>query len=316
VTPALAPVYEFAEELANTSKPLVAWANTPETFRDIYRMAVAVAGGEAALRAKPLFAYFTTYESPLKLADAPLANLLQAAERGIPAICLGGPTVGLESPFTGASALALYLAGALAALTVVQTHVPNAAMAIGGLPSMMDLRTARPSYGSPEASLHTAACADLARSLGLPFMGTAGASEAKRVDAQAGAEAALQVMLSALSGASLVHDVGFLDCADIGSLSYLVLVDELVGMAARVMRGIPVSRETIMLELIAKVGPGGTFINQAESAALCRREAWVPSVLDRNPYNIWVGKGCPTTEDLVAAKVNKILNTHHRCRRG
>jgi trimethylamine--corrinoid protein Co-methyltransferase len=310
VTPALSPVYEFAEELANSSKPVVAWANTPETFRDIFEMAVAVTGGEEALREKPIFAYFTTYESPLKLADGPLANLMQAAERGIPVVCLGGPTVGLESPFTGASALTLYLASALAALTVVQLHAPGAAMAIGGLPSMMDLRTARPSYGSPEASLHTAACVDLARYLGLPFMGTAGASEAKRVDAQAGAEAALQVMLSALSGASLVHDVGFLDCADIGSLSYLVLVDEIIGMAARVMRGIPVSAGTIMLDLIEKVGPGGTFINQAESASLCRREAWVPSVLDRSPYNIWAGKGSPGTEELVAAKVNKILESH------
>lgn len=310
VTPVLSPIYEFAEELVNTSKPIVAWANTPATFRDIYKMAVAVAGSEEALREKPIFAYFTTYESPLKLADGPLANMMQAAERGIPVVCLGGPTVGLESPFTGASALVLYLASALAALTVVQLHTPGAAMAIGGLPSMMDLRTARPSYGSPEASLHTAAAVDLARFLGLPFMGTAGASEAKRVDAQAGAEAALQVMLSALSGASLVHDIGFLDCADIGSLSYLVLVDDIIGMAARVMRGIQVNAETIMLDLIEKVGPGGTFINQVESASLCRREAWVPSVLDRNPYNIWKGKGSPVTEELVAAKVNKILETH------
>ena len=65
-----------------------------------------------------------------------------------------------------------------------------------------------------------------------------------------------------------------------------------------------------MLDLIEKVGPGGTFINQAESASLCRREAWVPSVLDRNPYNIWSGKGSPSTEELLAAKVTKILDTH------
>ncbi len=310
VTPSLASVYEFAEEMANTSKPIIAWANTPAAFCDIYDMAVTVAGGEAALRQKPIFAYFTTYESPLKLAEAPLANLMLAAERGIPSVCLGGPTVGLESPFTGAAALTLYLAAALAALTVVQTHVPGAPMAIGGLPSMMDLRTARPAYGSPEASLHSAAAADLARYLGLPFMGTAGASEAKCVDAQAGAEAALQVMLSALSGAALVHDVGFLDCADIGSLAYLVLVDEIIGMAARVMRGVEVNRETIMLDLIEKVGPGGTFINQAASAALCRKEVWVPSVLDRSPFNRWSEKGSPTTETLAAAKANKILATH------
>jgi len=52
------------------------------------------------------------------------------------------------------------------------------------------------------------------------------------------------------------------------------------------------------------------FINRAESASLCRRETRVPSVLDRNPYNIWTGKGSPVTEELVAAKVNRILETH------
>ena len=310
VTPVLAPVYEFAEELANTSKPIVAWVNNVATFNDIHQMAAAVAGSESALREKPIFALFTTYESPLKLADSALSTLMRAAEVGIPSICLGGPTVGLESPFTGASALVLHLASALAALTVVQTHIPGAPMAIGGLPSMMDLRTARPAYGSPEASLHSAAAVDLARYLGLPFMGTAGASEAKQVDAQAGAEASLQVMLSALSGASLVHDVGFLDCADIGSLPYLVLVDEIIGMAARVMRGVEVSEKTIMLNLIEKVGPGGLFLNQAASASLCRREAWNPSVLDRNPYNSWNRQGRLNTGEVAAAKVEKILANH------
>jgi len=310
VTPVLSPVYEFAEELANSSKPIIAWANTPATFTDIYQMAAAAAGNVTTLREKPIFALFTTYESPFKIANSALATLMQAAEGGIPSICLGGPTVGLESPFTGAAALVIHLASALAALTVVQTHVPGAAMAIGGLPSMMDLRTARPAYGSPEASLHSAAAVDIARYLGIPFMGTAGASEAKRVDAQAGTEAALQVMLSALSGASLVHDVGFLDCADIGSLSYLVLVDEIIGMAARVMRGIQVNPETIMLDLIEKVGPGGLFLSQSKSAALCRKEAWVPTILDRDPYNVWSRKGGLATEEVVNAKVQRILETH------
>jgi trimethylamine--corrinoid protein Co-methyltransferase len=310
VFPELTSVYEFAEELANTTKPIVAWANSPEAFRDIYQMAVAVAGGEDALREKPNFAYFTTYGSPLKLADAPLDNLMQAATCGIPAICLGGPTVGLESPFTGASALTLHLASALAALTIVQLHCPGAPMAIGGLPTMMDLRTARPAYGSPEASLYSAAAMDIARFLNLPFMGTAGASESKLVDAQAGIEAALGVMISTLSGAPMVHDVGFLDCADIGSLSYLVLVDEIIGMAARVMRGVRINADTIMLDLIEEVGPGGFFLNQSESVALSRKEAWIPSLLDRNPFSIWSSKGSLTTEKLASEKVNKILATH------
>ncbi len=310
VTPVLSPVYEFAESLANTTKPVIAWANTPATLQDIYAMAVAVAGDEAAFRAKPNFIFFTTYESPLKLAHDPVANLLWAAEHGIPVVCLGGPTVGLESPFTGASALVIHLATVLCALAIVQLKRPGAPTVLGGVPSMMDLRSGRPAYGSPEMSLHSAAAVDLARHLHVPFMGTAGASESKLVDTQAGIEASLQVLLSALSGASLVHDVGFLDCADIGSLAYLVLSDEIIAMTKRVMRGVPVNKETVMLDLIGKVGPGGLFLAEARSAALCRSEAWVPTVLDRSAYALWDKAGRKQTEGLVLEKLDKILKTH------
>jgi trimethylamine--corrinoid protein Co-methyltransferase len=310
VTPVLSPVYEFAESVANTVKPVIAWANTPATLQDIHAMAVAVAGGEAAFRSRPNFIFFATYESPLKLAHDPVANLLWAAEHSIPVVWLGGPTVGLESPFTGASALVVHLANVLCALTMVQLTVPGAAFVSGGVPSMMDLRSGRPAYGSPEMSLHSAAAVDLARHLKLPFMGTAGASESKLLDTQAGIEASLQVLLSALSGASLVHDVGFLDCADIGSLPYLVLADEIIAMAKRVLRGIPVSTETIMLDLIKKVGPGGLYLTEARSAALCRSEAWVPTLLDRSAYALWDKAGRKQTEGLVLEKLDKILKAH------
>lgn len=310
VTPVLSPVYEFAESITNTTKPVIAWANTPDTLQDIYTMASAVAGGEEAFRARPNFIFFTTYESPLKLAHDPLVNMLWAAEYGIPVVCLGGPTVGLESPFTGASALVIHLATALTALTVVQLKRSGAPMVIGGVPSMMDLRTGRPAYGSPEMSLHSAAAVDLARYLNIPFMGTAGATESKLLDSQAGVEAALQVLLSSLSGAPLVHDVGFLDCADIGSLPYLVLVDEMIGMAKRILRGIAVNADNIMLDLIEKVGPGGMYLTEARSSSLCRSEVWVPTVLERSSYALWEKKGRPSTEELVKEKLKGILNTH------
>jgi trimethylamine--corrinoid protein Co-methyltransferase len=159
-------------------------------------------------------------------------------------------------------------------------------------------------------SLYGAAAADVARYLGLPFMGTAGATESKLVDAQAGLEAAIQVLLSALSGAALVHDVGFLDCADIGSLGMLVLTDEIIGMVKRLMRGIEVNSETIMLDLIAAVGPGGSFVDQPRSVSRARQEIWVPSVLDRAPYVLWEQAGGLDAAQRAMAKARKLLKTH------
>lgn len=310
VQPMLSPVYEFAEMIAHTSKPIIAWANDPATLEDIYRIAAAVLGGEEALQRRPVFAYFANYESPLRHGEKQLANMLWAAEHGIPVVYLGGPTVGLESPATGASGLVLYLAAALSGLAIVQLKRRGAPTVIGGLPSPMDLRTARPSYGAPEMDLHVAAAAEMARYLGVPFMGTAGASESKQLDAQAGAEVALQVLMSALSGACLVHDVGFLDCADIGSLPMLIFTDEVISMAKRILRGLEVNRQTIMLDLIDKVGPGGHFMAEPESVALCRQEIWVPGLMDRNAYVIWEQKGGKSLEQRVGERLKKILSTH------
>jgi trimethylamine--corrinoid protein Co-methyltransferase len=310
VHPMLSPVYEFAEMIANSGKPIVAWANDPATLEDIYQIAVAVAGNEVSLRKKPLFAYFANYESPLRHGEKQIANMIWAAEHGVPVIYLGGPTVGLESPVTGASALTLYLAAALSGLAILQLKRRGAPIMIGGLPSAMDLRTARPAYGSPEMNLHTAAAADLARYLGLPFMGTAGASESKLIDAQAGVEISIQILMAALSGAGMVHDVGFLDCADIGSLQLLVLADEVISMVKRITRGLEVNAHTIMLDLIEKVGPAGHFMAEPESVALCRSEIWVPRLLDRNAYVIWEQMGSKPTYQRVNERLQKILATH------
>jgi trimethylamine--corrinoid protein Co-methyltransferase len=310
VEPQLASVYEFAELLANTAKPILAWAHTAANVAAMFRMAAAVAGGEEAHRRRPFFALFSTYPSPLRHTDEDLGNCIWAARHGVPVVYLGGPTVGIESPFSSASALVLHQAAALSGLAVIQLARRGAPAAIGGLPSPMDLRTARPSYGSPESVLHSAACSDLARYLGVPFMGTAGASESKLIDAQAGLEAMMQSMMAALSGASLVHDAGFLDCADIGSLPMLVLTDEIIGMVKRLMRGIEVNRDTIMLDLIEQVGPGGHFLDEPQSASLSRREVWMPTVLDRNQHAIWEQAGAKDTAHRVSEKLRKILAKH------
>jgi len=310
VSPILAPVYEFAEMVSNTTKPVLPWGYRPQNVADIYQIALAVAGSEEALHRQPFLAFFSTYQSPLILTDEDVANVFYAAERGLPVVFIGGGTAGSTAPITGAGTMVISLAGALASLTVTQLKVPGAAICIGGVPEAMDLRTARPAYGSPEMSLYSAAMSDFAHYLGLPFMGTAGASEAKVLDLQAAIESTMQVVLSALSRATLVHDVGFLDCADIGSLELLVMNDEIIAMARRVMRGIEVNDETLMLDLIDEVGPGGEFISTVETARRCRTEIWNPTLMDRNAWFNWEAAGSQTMSDRIKARLRKILATH------
>ncbi len=310
VTPTLSPVYEYAEMVANTSKPILAWAYSVAHVSDIYQMAVAVSGGEEAFRQRPHLALFSTYQSPLVHTDEDLANVLWAADHGIPVVYIGGGTVGSTAPVTGAGTLVVTLAGALSGLAIIQLKKRGAAVCVGGVPQAMDLRTCRPAYGSPEMSLLGAALADVSRWLGVPLMGTAGASEAKQLDLQAAIESTIQVVLSSLSGAALVHDVGFLDCADIGSLESLVMNDEIIAMARRIMRGVEISDDTLMLDLIDKVGPGGEFMSERHTAKHCRIEIWIPTLMDREPWVNWQAAGAQTMLDRVRAKLGGILATH------
>jgi trimethylamine--corrinoid protein Co-methyltransferase len=310
VRPDLAPVYEFAEMVAGTGKPMIPWAYSLENLVDMYQIALAVAGDEESLRERPFFALFATSQAPLQHTDGRMATALWAVEHGIPVVYLGGGSAGATAPVTGAGALVISLASSLSGLAALQLKRPGAPVCIGGVPSAMDLRTARPSYGGPEMSLYSAALSELARSLDLPFMGTAGASESKVLDMQAAIECTVQVLLSGLSSTTLVHDAGFLDCADIGSLEMLVVADEIIALVKRLLRGIEVSEETLMLDLIDQVGPGGLFIATRETARRCRQEIWVPRLMDRDPWENWVEGGQVTMEDRVKERVRAILASH------
>lgn len=310
VTPELSPVYEFAEMVVNTAKPVLPWAYSTNNVSDIYDIARSIAGDEQRLRDRPFLALFATFQSPLQHTEEDLANVLWAVEHGLPVVYLGGGSAGSTAPITGAGTIVVTLAGMLSGLAIAQLGEPGAPICVGSAQQPTDLRTARPAYGGPEMSLYCAAVSDVCRYLGLPTMGTAGASESKGVDQQAAIESAIQVLLSGLSGSTMIHDVGFLDCADIGSLEMLVMNDEIIAMTRRIMRGIKISDETLMLDLIDKVGPGGHFLAEKETAKRCRQEVWVPSLMDRTSWESWIDAGAETMTTRIRERVQSILTTH------
>jgi trimethylamine--corrinoid protein Co-methyltransferase len=307
VTPTLASVYEFAGMISHTLKPILAWAFDQNHLKDIYRIALAFLDSEAEFRQRPNFGFFSTFQAPLIQTDKDLANCLWATAHGIPVVYLGGGIAGITGPITGAGLLVILLANALSGLAILQLNQAGSPVCIGGMPLPMDLRTARPVYGGPEISLYSAACSEIFRSLGVPYMGTAGASEAKLTDQQAAIESTMQTVLSSLSGTALIHDVGFLDCADTGSLEMLVMNDEIIAMTKRIMRGIEVNDDTLMLDLIDEVGPGGEFASAVETARRCRQEIYNSKLMDREPWDAWMQSGGQTMLDRVRQRLQQIL---------
>jgi trimethylamine--corrinoid protein Co-methyltransferase len=125
--------------------------------------------------------------------------------------------------------------------------------------------------------------AQLAQHFELPLYSTSGCSDAKDVDVQAGYESAIMNLLVAMSGANYMHDAAGLMESDL-TVAYekLVIDDEILGMCQRVLRGIEVTDESMGLELLDEIGPGGHFLGAKHTKRHMRSEFFVPRVANRD----------------------------------
>jgi trimethylamine--corrinoid protein Co-methyltransferase len=309
VTPDLADVYEFADMIANTGKPIVAWSYDVDTCRDIHQIALAVAGGEAAFRRRPNYIFYAEPLSPLVSNQEAMDKLIYCARNRIPIVYTPCPMCGGTAPTTSAGILVTALCESLHGLVVSQAIQPGTPFIMGGVVSIMDMLHTTLAYGAPELSLQSAALTEMARYLGLPLWSTAGCTDSKLVDEQAGIEGALSVLFAGLSGADLVHDVGFIEGAMTGSLQMATMCDEGIGYVKRVLRGIEVTPETLATAVVKDVGPGGHFLGTDHTLNHFKSEFWFPRLYDRNRWEDWQAAGSPTLGDRVQERLNEILDT-------
>jgi len=158
----------------------------------------------------------------------------------------------------------------------------------------LDMKTMVGTYSSPEFLKHSMGIAELAHFYyHKPVWGFAGCSDSKLPDIQAGIESALSILWTALSGANLVHDTGYIESGLTASLEMMVISDEIIGFVRRLMDGIQITPETLALEVIDKVGPGGSYVSMQHTMQHYR-EVWYPRVLDRQNHHGWMQAGQPT----------------------
>jgi len=237
-------------------------------------------------------------------------KILYAAETGIPAIYTPCVICGATGPVTLAGTLVQGLAECLVGVVLAQLKRKGAAVVMGGVDSNMDMATSILSYGAPELTLISAAMTDVARWLRLPMFSTAGCSDAKVLDQQAAVEAAVSIVVAALSGANLIHDVGYLESGLLGSFDMLVMSDEVIGMAKHILGGISVTPETLAVDVIEQVGPGGQYLTQSHTRDHFRKELWFPTLMDRQQRRSWMASGGKTMADRVRARVIDVLEHH------
>jgi trimethylamine--corrinoid protein Co-methyltransferase len=277
---------QLAAMLTHTRKPIV--VSSPrggDAMREQVEMA-AVCGGADSL------ACLTMSSPSLVLDEVCVEKALSCAELKVPMILETGISLGSTGSASLQTAAATGHAETMATLVLHQLANPGAPFICGSGISQLDMRTF--------------VDLNLAQFLSLPTFDYAGCTDSKSHDEQWSAEMMSSTLLGALSGGTLLHDVGYLESGMLSSYEGLVMGNALAGFARALMQEVPIDDTTLFIDELAEVGPGRVFLGSKLTRRRCH-EWWRSELFDGSSFDQWQASGGHTLGDRLRAQTLELL---------
>lgn len=301
------PHYQMEAMLKNTTKPIVFVTPEFDSCVACVEMAEIVAGGEAAFRERPFAVCYINVTSGLVANNDSLEKCMYFAEKGLPQLYIPINAAGVNSPATTAGCMATLNAGTLLGVVLSQRVREGAPIAVVGWNGgPYNLQTMVGNYCLPDEQ---GVAISLGKYYNLPVFGLGGSTDSKALDQQAGAECALGLLFPLLNGANIVHDIGFMDAGLQGSLQLMAICDDLLGWIRAATAGVPVTEETLALDVVDELGPEGDYLSHDHTYRHFK-DAYYSKLADRRIYSAWQDEGSTTMAARAAQKVDEILENH------
>jgi trimethylamine--corrinoid protein Co-methyltransferase len=296
-----------------STKPVVTGAFSASTLPAMLEMLALFAGGREALAQKPRAIFDVCPSPPLIWSEFGALNLMDLARARVPAQIVSMPLAGAAGPVTILGSTVQHAAECLSGIVIHQLAQPGAPIVWGGAPAIFDMRTGATPMGAIETAMLDVCYAQVGKSLGLPTHTYLGASDAKLVDAQAGMESGMSVLIAALGGVNMVSGAGMLDFLACFSVEKLVIDAEAIAMTKRLLRGVSQHTQTLALELFAGINFKGDFLKQKATRQLFAKEQYLPSaVIDRSSIRAWQQEGSLDTFARAKRRVNDLLGAYQQ----
>src|SRR5512136_132588 len=262
---------------------------TEREARASVEMAALIAGGRDELRRRPVLSNMQCTFPPLGQDGGSLEAALVSAEAGIPVGFMTMTSCVSTAPATLAGNLVVGNAEVIGALALIELAYPGAPVYYAAAQTTMDLRSGGYTGGGPEDFLFGAATNVLSDFYNVPLSMGAFATGAKEPGWQAAVENSLSAFMAVSTVSDMLLGVGLLHGSRIWSHEMLLMDSEIWSILCAMARGIEVNDETLALDAIRAVGPGGNFLAQKHTKRHMR-ELWAPTLFDRRPYNEWEQK--------------------------
>ena len=285
-------LYRLYLVLIHSLKPIVTGAFSSRGLEAMIDLVALVSGGRAALAEMPQVVFDVCPSPPLIWSAFGAENLIALAHARIPAEIVSMPLAGAVSPVTLLGSVTQHAAECLSGITIHQLANPGSPIVWGGAPAIFDMRRGTTPMGAVETAMIDAAYAQVGKSLEIPTHCYLGTSDSKVIDAQAGLESGITVLIGALAGINMISGGGMLDFLACQSTEKLLVDSEAIAMAKRLLAGIEVRTETLATAFFEGLDFKGDFLKQRATRELFSLEQYLPSaIIDRNSVHAWQEDG-------------------------
>jgi len=226
-----------------------------------------------------------TYDVPMTV------GVMDMARHGQPVLLTPFIMAGASTPATIAAAMALNTAEVLFGVALSQLVRPGAPVLYGCAAMNVDMKTGAPAYGLADMQRCTLIGGQMARRYRMP-MRSSNFSSANIPDFASGYESANACYGAMSAGAHLLmHAAGWVEGGLCTSYEKFVLDCEIVQSLMQVMEPVRIDADTLALDEIAEVGPGGHFFGTARTIASFETAFYRPLVSATQNYGAWMEGG-------------------------
>ena len=300
---------EFITVTRNTTKHLEHEALNARDAQYQIEIAAAIVGGREELKKRPIISAVACTISPLTYDKGISEGAIEYAKAGIPVVVMPMPMVGTTGPAMLAGAMVVNNAEFLGSLVMQEFASPGAPVVYSAGVGVVDFKTGS-EIESPEGNLVHLGFSQMAHYYGLPSeIGITGGTTAKVLDTQAGYERARTILTHVLTFPDIALGLGCLDRALLMSLEALVIDNEIIDYALRFVEGFEVNDDTLAVDIIDKVGPGGIYLGEKHTVQHFR-ERWMSRLSDISSFETWEKQGSRSIDEVARGKVREILATH------
>lgn len=292
------------EMAANTRKPLIALISDDAAFGPVLDLLEHVHGD---LGRAPFVVPYLNPISPLVINPGTSDKMFAAAERGLPYIYSNYGMAGASTPMTPAGTLVLLNAELLAGLVLSQLIKEGSPVILGSLPAYFDMKGIG-SFYEPASYVIDLACAEMMAHYGLPHCGTSGSGMGWGADLISAGHQWLNHLVSCSGKIGLVPFVGDNLGAMALSPAIIVYANDVIEQARLFARGFELNDETVGLDEIAQVGPGGDYLTTRRTLRLFR-QAYHRGLFVKLTLEDWESRGSPDASQVLRQRTAELLAT-------